>query len=89
MRELLDPELGGYTAVTYQASRLHPAILEGNDVVLASRATDPQEVAALAVATGATLRHLENDYRLGRDINIIDAIIQAVRSRYDCPQLDQ
>jgi hypothetical protein len=51
-RNLLDVESGGCTAVTYQASRLHPEVLKKVDVLIVSRATDPSEVAALAAATG-------------------------------------
>jgi hypothetical protein len=51
--KLLDVESGGCTAVTYQASRLHPEVLKKVDVLLVSRATDRHEVAALASATGA------------------------------------
>jgi hydroxymethylpyrimidine pyrophosphatase-like HAD family hydrolase len=53
MRGLLDLKAGGCTAVTYQASRLHPDVLGAADILLVSRATDPHEVAALAEVAGA------------------------------------
>jgi hydroxymethylpyrimidine pyrophosphatase-like HAD family hydrolase len=50
---LLGTNAGDCTAITYQASRLHPAVLQSAGVMLVTRATDPHEVAALAEATGA------------------------------------
>jgi hydroxymethylpyrimidine pyrophosphatase-like HAD family hydrolase len=52
---LLNLELGGCTVVTYQASRLHPDVLRGADVFLVTRATDPDEVAALAGVSRAAV----------------------------------
>jgi hydroxymethylpyrimidine pyrophosphatase-like HAD family hydrolase len=47
-------ESGGYMAVTYRASRLHPDVLKSAEVILVSRATDPREVAVLADSRGAS-----------------------------------
>jgi hypothetical protein len=47
-RAALDFELAGYTLVTYRVSELHPAVRAASDVVLATRLTDPVEVAAVA-----------------------------------------
>jgi hydroxymethylpyrimidine pyrophosphatase-like HAD family hydrolase len=46
-RELLDLELGSYTLVTYRASQLHPDLLASTEVIIATRESDPQEVAGL------------------------------------------
>ena len=47
---LLDMEVGGCMAVTYRASQLHPDVLRAADVMLVTRATDHEEVSALARA---------------------------------------
>jgi hydroxymethylpyrimidine pyrophosphatase-like HAD family hydrolase len=47
---LLDMASGGCTAVTYQASRLHPEVLRAIDVFVVTRATDPDEITTLACA---------------------------------------
>lgn len=47
---LLDVEAGGCTMVTYRASQLHPDVLRVADVMLVTRATDHEEVTALARA---------------------------------------
>ena len=47
VKELLDLELGSYTLVTYRASHVHPDLLAAAEVVLATRESDPREVAAL------------------------------------------
>ncbi len=45
---LIDPELAGYTLVTYRISGLHPSIRRPQDaVVIVTRETDPRETAVL------------------------------------------
>jgi hydroxymethylpyrimidine pyrophosphatase-like HAD family hydrolase len=44
---LLDLDQAGYTLVTYRASLLHPEILRAAEAIIVTRATDPDEVAAL------------------------------------------
>jgi hypothetical protein len=44
---LLDLELHGYTLVTYLASKLSPALLAETEVVIVTRQSDPNEIAAL------------------------------------------
>jgi hydroxymethylpyrimidine pyrophosphatase-like HAD family hydrolase len=51
---LFDHDSGGCTATTYQTAHLHPDLLHAADVVLVTRATDPQEIATLAEAVGAS-----------------------------------
>lgn len=53
--ELARAELkaGGFILITYMASRLHPDALREGGVMLVTRATDPQEIEALADACGA------------------------------------
>jgi hydroxymethylpyrimidine pyrophosphatase-like HAD family hydrolase len=46
--EFLDLELAGYTLVTYQPSRLHPAVLAASEAVVVTRLTDVRERQALA-----------------------------------------
>ncbi|NOT29743.1 MAG: HAD hydrolase family protein [Planctomycetes bacterium] len=43
----LDLELGGYSLVSYQASRLHPSLLASCRVIFVTRETDPREVQVL------------------------------------------
>jgi hypothetical protein len=45
--DLLDPELNGYTLVSYRASRLHPSVLSSAQAILVTRESDPDEVRAL------------------------------------------
>lgn len=45
--ELLDLETGGYTLVTYRASKLRPDVLAAIEAVIVTRESDPQEVKAL------------------------------------------
>jgi hydroxymethylpyrimidine pyrophosphatase-like HAD family hydrolase len=45
---LIDPEQGGYTLVTYRASRLPPEILRASLVMIVTRESNPAEVEALA-----------------------------------------
>lgn len=45
--ELVDLERSGYTFTTFQASRVHPAVLAGTGVVIVTRESDRHEVAAL------------------------------------------
>jgi hypothetical protein len=47
VRELLDLELGSYMLVTYRASQLHRDLLMAAEVIIATRESDPQEVAAI------------------------------------------
>ncbi len=44
---LIDTEMGGYTLVTYQPSRLHPQVLAASEAIIATRLTDAREQAAL------------------------------------------
>ena len=44
---LLDLELGSYTFVTYRASQLHADLLARAEVIIATRESDPREVAKL------------------------------------------
>lgn len=53
MRQILSVAAGDCTVVTYQASSLHPDVIKSADVILISRATDPQQVAILAETVGA------------------------------------
>jgi hydroxymethylpyrimidine pyrophosphatase-like HAD family hydrolase len=52
---LLDVEVGGCTVVTYRASHLHCDVLRAADVLLVTRATDPEEVATLARIAGVSV----------------------------------
>jgi hypothetical protein len=47
VKELLDPELGAYTLVTYRPSDLHPDLRRSIGVVVVRRLTLPQEVQTL------------------------------------------
>jgi len=47
VRELLDLELGSYTFVTYRSSHLHASLLSSAEVIIATRESDPREVAEL------------------------------------------
>jgi hydroxymethylpyrimidine pyrophosphatase-like HAD family hydrolase len=44
---LLDPNLEGYTLVTYRPSALHPSVLQNRPVLVATRLSDPDEIDAL------------------------------------------
>jgi hydroxymethylpyrimidine pyrophosphatase-like HAD family hydrolase len=46
--ESLDLELGGYTLVTYQPSRLHADLLHAIEAMVVTRLTDQRELSALA-----------------------------------------
>ncbi len=74
MRELLGVESGGYTAITYQATSLHPDVLKYADVMLVTRATDPHEVALLADAAGASAE-VEQWHRILRDLAVDEAAL--------------
>jgi hydroxymethylpyrimidine pyrophosphatase-like HAD family hydrolase len=45
--DLLDRDTGGYTLVTYRASKLRPELLAASEAVIVTRESDPQEVGAL------------------------------------------
>lgn len=49
---LLDLELGGYTLVTYQPARLHPALLDAVEAIVVTRLTDERELDVLARRCG-------------------------------------
>jgi hydroxymethylpyrimidine pyrophosphatase-like HAD family hydrolase len=51
-QSLVDLASGGWTIVTYQASRLHPDVLHAVDVVLVSRSRDAHEARMLASVAG-------------------------------------
>jgi hypothetical protein len=46
--ENLDLELGGYTLVTYQPSRLHSDLMRAIEAIVVTRLTDQRELSALA-----------------------------------------
>ena len=48
--QLLDLEFAGYTLVTYQPSQLHPDVMAASEATIATRMTDPRELAALAAS---------------------------------------
>jgi len=52
VKQLLDPELGAYTIVTYHPSDLHPDLLKGIEVVVVKRLTLPQELQTLLTLIG-------------------------------------
>jgi hydroxymethylpyrimidine pyrophosphatase-like HAD family hydrolase len=47
VNHLIDFELAGYTLITYQPSRLHPAVLAASEAVITTRLTDARERNAL------------------------------------------
>jgi hydroxymethylpyrimidine pyrophosphatase-like HAD family hydrolase len=52
--ELLDLETGGYTLVTYRLSNINPAVTRrGDTIIVATRESEPREIAALAALCGA------------------------------------
>jgi hypothetical protein len=51
---LLDLDLAGYTLVAYRVSQLHPEVRNASDVIVATRLTDPTEVATLAALLSPT-----------------------------------
>ena len=52
IKQLLDPELGAYTLVTYRPSDLHPILRRGIEAVIVKRLTDPNEVQTLLTMAG-------------------------------------
>lgn len=51
---LIDPDLGGYTLVTYRASKLQAEILSASQAIVVTRESDPHEVAALIALCGGS-----------------------------------
>ena len=60
---LLDLEMGGYTLVTFTASKLHPEVLAASQVVIVTRESDPAEVRAL-YALCASCKHRMSESEL-------------------------
>lgn len=52
---LLDAELGGYVCITYRVSQLNPAICPQDAIVMVTRESVPDEIAALSRLCGVTL----------------------------------
>lgn len=63
VHDLLDLELGSYTLVTYRASQLHKDLLAKAELLIATRESNPQEVAALCALCGQS-EHDEKWIRL-------------------------
>ena len=69
LRESLDLDRGGYTFVTYRASKLDRTVLDASQAVIVTRESDPREVAALyslcsscasQMTVGQWMRMMEN-----------------------------
>ncbi len=72
-RQQLDLDLGGYTFITFRASRLHREVLANAETVIVTRETDPHEVRALARWSGSD--HTEDWTELLSGLALEEAIL--------------
>jgi len=64
MRALLDLEAGGYTFVSYRASKLHPDLLAATEAIVVTRESDPDEISVLRTLCSSCESELsEEDWR--------------------------
>jgi hydroxymethylpyrimidine pyrophosphatase-like HAD family hydrolase len=56
---LLDPELAGYTLITYQVSGIHPEILAATEAIIVTRESDLREIGALRRMQGSEYSEAE------------------------------
>ncbi len=71
---LLDLEMSGYTAITYQVSGLHKDVLRASEAIIVTRETDPREARALRALVGGRESEAEWEAVLG-NLAINEAVL--------------